>query len=691
MEGTLVTRSNTMVAGMLGSTAHFFFFFIFKYGFQLPYENLWLRLIATLMCISVMLMHKLPSSFQPFFPYYWHFFLIFVLPFIFTVNLLMNNFHELWLYWEIFMMFILMMFVPNWLMFILDLCLGILGAVAFYLITTPHVQLNPTFNIQLYSIVIVFSIFAGYIFSYSNWKSMKDMERQKADEKYLALEALAGSIAHEMRNPLAQIHHNLNEILLEIPQTSTETNVTLLPVANIETISKRVTQAQMAVNRGLHVITMTLGNFRNTDIAKEDLSCISATAVTRKAIEDYGYASEQERHMIHIRSGEDFMFIGEENNYTLVLYNLLVNALHVLHSVPGGRVDIQMQPGIRMNRISVRDNGPGISPEIRSKIFDPFFTSGKKGGTGLGLAFCRRVMHSFRGEITCNSEEGRYTEFILEFPALEKSVIKRYESKLYNEYTPICSGKKVLLAGVPDEYAPLVRRQLSPLNMEIDEAADGSQVVTMIETDRYDLLMVNATLQPTDSGSLSKTLKIIGNDIPVIMFSSSITVSARSHEKEALIFMPLALSELLPALKTAFETDRRTLRKSLTGKTVLVADDLDFNRKVIKSMLNKLGVRILEASNGFEALEQLKKESCDLLIMDMRMPVLDGFDTARQIRNGNTTFRDIPILGLSGNLDNETLKTARQCGIKDSLIKPLKLKPFLQQVASMLQIDQPTG
>lgn len=689
-EGTLASHYNAMVVGFLGASAHFLFYFVYVYGFHLPYDNIWLRLIATCLCISLIFIHRFPSSFQPYVSYYWHFTLILSLPFIFTVNLFMNNFNELWLYSEIAMVFILMMFVPNWLIFTIDLILGVVGAVIFYSLSIPNVPLDPEFNIPVYSLVMAFSIFAGYIFSLSNWKSLKELEREKAEEKYRALEALAGSIAHEMRNPLSQIRHNIDEVLHALPHINDEQSIAAAPPSTIEIMTKRLNQAQMAVNRGLHVITMTLGNFRSTDVTNEELACLSAMTVTRKALEEYGYASEQERQMIHLKPGEDFLFLGEENSYILVIYNLMVNALQILHSVPDGRIDITIERGESCNRILIRDNGPGIPPDILPKIFDPFFTSGKKGGTGLGLAFCRRVMQSFKAQINCNSEEGRFTEFALEFPVLEQTAINRYESNLYEEYAPFFAGKKMLLAGIPEIYAPLLRRQLAPLKIGLDDADDSDKALEMIEANRYDLVLANVSLPPDGAVKLANDIKNSGRDIPVVASSSSTNPAIETQKGiNALILMPPALPELLGTLKSSMEMVRETLKESLSGKTVLVADDLDFNRRVIKLMLNKLGITILEASNGFEALELLKSQHCDLLIIDMRMPVLDGFETARRIRSTASSWHDIPILGMSGNLDNATMKQAKESGINDSLIKPLKLKPFLQKVTAMLKISQP--
>jgi len=203
-------------------------------------------------------------------------------------------------------------------------------------------------------------------------------------------------------------------------------------------------------------------------------------------------------------------------------------------------------------------------------------------------------------------------------------------------------------------------------------------------------VLAELSLPPSGAAEFAKSLKNAGRDIPVVACSGSANPSAdNSGDIDALISMPPALPELLNALKSSLETARSTLQESLSGKSVLVADDLDFNRRVIRLMLDKLGVTVLEASNGVEALDILKSQPCDLLIMDMRMPVLDGFETATCIRSSTSPWRDIPILGMSGNLDNATLKMAKESGIDDSLIKPLKLKPFLQKVSAILKITQP--
>ena len=688
--GTVISRSNTLAAGLLGAPGHVLFYFLYRYWFPLPYENLTLRLTASLLCLSLLLKSRLPAALQPYFPIHWHLAITFSLPFIFSVNLIMNNFPDLWLDSEICMVFILIMFVPNVVMFLFDLCLGVLGAVLFCKIANPDLQLHPTFNIPHYSIVILFSIIAGSAFSFSNRQSMKNEQKRKSEEKYLALQALAGSIAHEMRNPLGQIRHNLDKILQDLQSSSSAGAVA--PV--FETISRQVVEAQMSLNRGLHVIDITLGNFRNDDISREEFSYLSAAAATSKAINEYSYVSEQERLMVNFDSHDDFIFRGDENSYVLVIYNLLVNALYFLQPLSGGILNIRLKQGKDFNRIFIKDNGPGISSENLHKIFNPFFTSGKIGGTGLGLAFCRRIMRSFGGEIICNSEKGRFTEFVLSFPVLDKSLIDDFEARLYAEYKPVFSGKKLLLAGTSTDSLEMIRYQLTPFGIETDEASDGTRALGMINSSRYDLLLADVSLPSLNAVELAQKIKDAGKEVPVIAYSASKhpvpwQTLGETSGVDAWISMPPARLALLHTLKMSLQTARDTLRESLTGKTVLVVDDLDFNRKLIRAMLTRLGLTILEASNGQDALDKLKTNKCDLLIMDINMPVLDGFETTRRIRSEISTYSNIPILGMSGNMDNASLNTAKQSGMTDCLYKPLRLKEFLQKVAAILKIETP--
>jgi two-component system CAI-1 autoinducer sensor kinase/phosphatase CqsS len=217
----------------------------------------------------------------------------------------------------------------------------------------------------------------------------------KNHDKIEQVKSLAGSIAHETRNPLAGIKgccelmkNNLNEL-----------------IEYVDLISDSSTQ-------GLAMIDMILANIRDGEVDKSNFTNLSISGVVKKALKQFSYQNQQDRNLVNYNLNEDFIFRGDENMMIFVIYNLLKNALHY-------QVKIEIRSEIKSdgNYLYFKDYGPGIEPDKLELIFESFFTSGKKDGTGLGLPFCRRIMRAFEGEIICRSEIGKGAEFEMKFPS----------------------------------------------------------------------------------------------------------------------------------------------------------------------------------------------------------------------------------------------------------------------------------
>ena len=119
-------------------------------------------------------------------------------------------------------------------------------------------------------------------------------------------------------------------------------------------------------------------------------------------------------------------------------------------------------------------------------------------------------------------------------------------------------------------------------------------------------------------------------------------------------------------------------------KKILVVDDSAVNIISIRSMLQLHGIKVIEASNGKEALDKLDSHDCDLLLLDIQMPVLDGLETTKRIRSGKSDYKNIPIIGLSGDSSNETLANALHYGMNDYLVKPVDRIILIQKVSSLI-------
>ncbi len=689
LEGTQISHFNILTAAILGAPAHFFFFFIFKYGFHLPYESLILRLMATFFSASVVIGMHLPEDKRKYFPFYWHLVVIFTLPFIFTVYLLKNDFHELWLYWEIFMIFVLIAYVPNWLVFLFDLFIGISAAILFFLVTSPGVQLSPDFNIPLYSIVIFFTIVAGYVFSYS------DKRGQIAQEKNSALQALAGSIAHEMRNPLGQVRYNLEAIEQNLPGYHPEKLSVPLHDYTLDKLYEYVAQSEMAVKRGSQVITMILDEVREIPIDKGSFVYTPAAITTKKAIDEYGFDTHEEREKVLFDGKEDFVFKVGETMYVFVLFNLIMNALYFLKSYPKGKIYITLEKGQGFNKVKVRDTGPGIPPENLDKLFDAYFTSSKKGGTGLGLSYCKRVMNAFGGDITCDSVVGEYTEFILTFPVISPEELQKSRNELIADNKPLFRDKHILVVDDEPSDRAAVREILAELGAEVVEAEDGQGALEALALVRCDLVIMNLKMPRMNGYEAAERIRKgeAGSEnavVPIVAYTAGPYYVARSKTNKAgmqgIITKPCLPAELIRQLAVIFRDFQKRSLHDLEGKSLLIADDSSFNRVALRTVLEKQGILIEEAVDGVEALKKLEDRSFDLVLMDIRMPHEDGIKATNRIRQSRMPgLSSVPVIGLSGDSDEGSIQEAMYAGMNDYLVKPVDTRVLLMKISQWIR------
>ena len=224
------------------------------------------------------------------------------------------------------------------------------------------------------------------------FKKIKESSDQ-CHAKIEQVKSLAGSIAHETRNPLAGIKgccelmkNNLNELI------------------------EYIDLVHDSSSQGLAMIDMIMANIREGKIDTSNFVDLSISNVVKKAVRQFSYQNQQDRDLLSYDLNEDFIFRGDENMMIFVIYNLLKNALHYK-----AKIEIRSEIKSDGNYLYFKDYGPGIESDKSELIFESFFTSGKKDGTGLGLPFCKRIMTAFSGNIICRSELGKGAEFKLKF------------------------------------------------------------------------------------------------------------------------------------------------------------------------------------------------------------------------------------------------------------------------------------
>ena len=430
IQGTEIDVNNIYAAVIVGGSSHILHYFMHKYAFGLN-ESIGMRILATFLCLTVGLHNKIPKNWQrSFFPFYWHTMLIVALPMSISYTMLINNFNEMWLYWMVFMPIALAIFIPSWFIFLLDLSIGLLGSLVIYNLGHENINFSDHKYLIPFFVVFIFTTITGVIFVYGNRRVW--LNKQK--EQYTKLMALTGSIVHEIRNPLNVISMCAEGVKLSSSEIAKSSNYQEEIIKrNIDDIIEFNNATKVSMAQANDIINIILADLSQKPIDPQDFEILSIDKALTDAVNKFGYRSEYEKTRVILDLKRHFKIRAVPQRFDFIMYNLIKNSLYYLSEYPDLKVTIGTEikefAGKKYNAIYVHDNGPGIHKENISKLFDDFYTFGKKGGTGLGLAFCKRNMNFFDGDIICESatpsnldsfiDKESWTKFSLLFPVID--------------------------------------------------------------------------------------------------------------------------------------------------------------------------------------------------------------------------------------------------------------------------------
>ena len=252
-------------------------------------------------------------------------------------------------------------------------------------------------------------------------------KKQIQDAKLNTAEAIGGTIAHELKTPFASmrlIAMQLEEYmptLINSHLLSVEANLTddKISEKNINRLLLNSNQINQIVDRSNLTINSLLKNIKSSSAKPADFNEYSICKCVDDMLAEYPFSETEAYIPIHWKHNQDFNFFGSKLLISHVLINILKNALYFILAANKGEITIWVDISRAENYLHIKDTGQGVKQEYLSKMFDKFFSQ-RKHGTGLGLAFCKSVMENIGGRIECASEEGKYTEFILAFPAISK-------------------------------------------------------------------------------------------------------------------------------------------------------------------------------------------------------------------------------------------------------------------------------
>lgn len=654
-------------AGLVGAVG-FPVFYVLRLAKSAPaYDDTWIRLAATLLCLLLVLKDRWPQQLKRYYIAFSYPALIFTLPVFLTFTALKNG-GGAGAVGNTLMVAFFVILMTDWRNTIVMLAVGISAGVLLYMALDPNPSIPTDYVARLPLLILV--VIGGSFFKFAgNQAAAEAMRRGYA--------SIAGSIAHEMRNPLSQIKTHLERMQQALPPPA-HAQGSWRP-GDMETLYRHLAESELAVRRGLQVIAMTLDQVSDKPVDTGDFSFVCAAEAACKAVQEYGYASEAERARVSVRLVEGFSFRGDETAFLFVLFNLIKNALYYAPLWPRTRVILTVEP----QQVRVRDTGPGIPAHRLKGLFEPFRSMGKSGGTGLGLAYCQRVMRSFGGQIRCESVEGAFTEFTLSFPTISPQESERHRKAAIERARSAFAGRRLLI--VDDDAAQRIttRHKLQVLGATLEEATNGQRALEMLGRQPYDLVLLDLNMPLLDGYALAQRIRQgaapANREVAIVAHTSEpahlAVVKTQKAGMDGFVGKPCAQLPLLQSLQQALAHAALRARPEaspLAGRRILLADDSAFNRLAVAAYLQHAGATVVEAPHGPAALEQLPaSDRWDAILLDINMPGMSGLETAQAIRAGRAPWRDTPIVALTAHSDEQTVVAARAAGMNDFLTKPV--------------------
>ena len=654
--------------GMVGFLIFAGFYFLrFTRPDPQPLGDLFLRLPAIVLMLLLALKQYWPEKLQRFYIPVSYLALLYCLPF-FTVFTGLDRNGGIPALSNSFIMLCFLVLLTDWRNTLVMLLVGSGLAIAVYVMTDPNPRVPMDMVAQLPAYLV---IAAG--------ANLFKMSTEQIDrERSARASAVAGSIAHEMRHPLSQLKYSLESMQRALPLPGAS-QPRALGSFEVDALYRHMAHGEVAVRRGLQVIAMTLDEVNSKALDTAGFVHLSAADATHVAVQEYGYDTEEARGRVSVQVTEDFSFRGDETAYLFVLFNLIKNALHYLPTQPGIHVTIT----VGQRQVKVRDNGPGIAPEARADLFEPFRSVGKWSGTGLGLAYCRRVLRALGGEISCESTLGEFTEFTLHFPPAGEGEEELDRLAVVERARVAFRGKRLLLVDDDDTARSTTRQKLRRLGAAVDEAPDGQSALQLLAQEPYDLVLIDLEMPVPGGYALAEGIRQgkapANRHVTIVACTSEpphvAGVKVRKAGMDGFVAKPCAELPLMRALLQASEGQAAGARRdwaSLAGRKVLLADDGAWNRKTLAAYLRYVGVEVVEAEHGHAALAQygLRKD-WDAIVLDINMPGMNGLEVARAIRNSGSAARNVPIVALTAHAGEATVQAAWDVGMNEFITKPV--------------------
>jgi signal transduction histidine kinase/CheY-like chemotaxis protein len=429
---------------------------------------------------------------------------------------------------------------------------------------------------------------------------------------------------------------------------------------------------------------------------------------------NFSVDEKKQRFSVHIDRSIPHTLIGDDQRLAQVITNLLGNAIKFTPEKGSVTITARLakeENGVCTLQIGVSDSGIGISAEQQAKLFQSFeqaesSTTRKYGGTGLGLAISKKIVEMMGGEIWIQSDLGKGATFA--FTAQLKRGVEVKKRLLTSDVN--LNNVRILTVDDDPDILTYFRDITHELGVMCDTAISGEEALKLVnQKGNYHIYFVDWKMPGMDGIQLARELKAqtlkaytqklqTSENSVVIMISaaewSAVAEEAKNAGVDKFLSKPLFPSVIAEIINECLSVDKELVEKSLAniagvfaGRRVLLAEDVDINREIVKTLLEPTHLQIDCAENGAEAVRMFSEapEKYDMIFMDIQMPEMDGYDAARHIRALKIPkAKTVPIVAMTANVFKEDVERCLEAGMNSHVGKPLDFKEVLEKLNKYL-------
>jgi PAS domain S-box-containing protein len=497
------------------------------------------------------------------------------------------------------------------------------------------------------------------------------------------------NMSHEIRTPMNAIM-GMVHLALKTDLTAKQENYLL--------------QTERAAKNLLHVINDIL-DFSKIEAGKLEMESISFDlhlVVDHVMTMLGGAAIEKDLEMLLNRAANvPVGLIGDPLRLGQILMNLTQNAIKFTEK---GEIILSVET-VEENdetvklQFAVKDSGVGLTDEQKNRLFHAFeqadtSTTRKYGGTGLGLTICLRLVEMMNGKIWVENNPGA-SGCTFFFTAVFKKDAAVSRSTPYVP-DPDLRGMKILLVDDHSSVREIVGKMLAAMSFQVVAAKSGLEALEICESaadEFFQLILLDWKLPDLDGLQVASKIHDFcqeKKECPkIIMFTGhqEIEFTIRHIDwLDGFIMKPFTCSGLFDAIMLAFgrrnqprqtrgneESEDKSLDR-ISGARILLVEDNEINQDVARELLEQVGMSVTIAGNGEQAVSAVKTGSYDLVLMDVQMPGMDGYEATQQIRKWETERPDgerIPIIAMTAHAMESDRKKSLQVGMDGHIVKPI--------------------